>query len=63
MLNKYTYVGATAEEDDIIRIRGVRETVKEPSMDPIANDLSSDSTNTTMETLGSSAGRRQTTER
>ena len=47
----------------MVWIQEVREAVQKFSMDPVANGLSSDATNTTMKTLGSSAGRRQTTQR
>lgn len=63
MLNKYTYIGVTAEEDDMVWIQEVRESVKEFSVGPIADGLCSVATNTIIKMLSSSAGRRQTTQR
>ena len=63
MLNKYTYIGAVAEEDDPVWIRGVREAVKEFSVGPIADGLFSVATNTIIKMMYSSAGRRQIQER
>ena len=62
VLNKYTYIGVTVEESDAW-IREVSDAVKEFSYGPIADGLSSVATNTIIKMLGSSAGRRQTTQR
>ena len=62
VLNKYTYVGVTAEENDGW-IQEVKEAVKEYSTGPVADGLSSVTTNTIVKMLGSSAGKRQTTQR
>lgn len=62
VLSKYTYVGVTVEEDELW-IQEVREAVKEFSVGPIADGLSSLATNTIIKMLGSSAGRCQTTQR
>ena len=63
VLNKYTYVGVAAEEDDAVWMQEVKEAVKEFAVGPIADGLSSVATNTIIKMLGSSSGRRQTTER
>jgi len=63
VLNKYTYVGVTAEEEDLIWTQEVREAVQEFSVGPIADGLCSVATNTIIKMLSSGAGRRQTTQR
>jgi len=62
VLNKYTYIGVAVEESDVW-IQEVREAVKEFAVGPIADGLSSVATNIIIKMLGSSAGRRQTTQR
>ena len=62
VLNKYTYIGVTAEESDGW-IQKVGEAVKEFSTGPVADGLSSVATNTITKMLGSSAGKRETTQK
>jgi hypothetical protein len=62
VLNKYTYIGVAVEESDVW-IQEVREAVKEFSIGPIADGLCSVATNTIIKMLGSSVGKRQTTQR
>ena len=63
VLSKYTYIGITAEEEDLVWTQEVREAVKEFSIGPIADGLGSVATNTITKMLGSGAGRRHTTQR
>ena len=64
VLNKYSYVGVTAEEDDMVWMQEVREACKEFSAGPVADGISSVATNTIIKMLRSgSSGRRQTTQR
>ena len=63
VLNKYTYIGVAAEEDNAVWMQEVKEAVKEFAIGPIADGFSSVATNTIVKMLGSSSGRRHTTQR
>ena len=63
VLNKYTYIGVTAEDSHDRWMQEVRDGVKEFSVGPVADGLSSVAIRTIVKMLGSSAGRRQTTEK
>ena len=52
-------IGVVAEEDDLVWIQEAKEAVKEFSIGPIADGLSSVATNTVIKMLCLSSGRRR----
>jgi hypothetical protein len=62
-LKRYTYIGVAAGEDNLVWMDEVREVVKEFSLGPFAERLSSVATNTILKLISSGAGRCQTKQR
>jgi len=62
VLNKFTYIGARVEEDDVLWVQQVNTAVNEFAVGPVAEGLSLLATNTIIRLLNSNAGQRQTVE-